>query len=285
MLTDSRPSPATASQPVPPPRSSQYLPERRNVFDDDDFDKLAVDTSRLHIGRRGQDLSADKILSDRSKAPAKSSIMAALAAFDSDDDERDDTYDAEDVGASVDTAAAGLGEDADLGDKNEEALFRAYIMTPDLFSRESETRKGKARTALKSETGMTDEAIEGWAIMMARNPKQLRRLEAKYSTFQGQQRELPSSRWESPAVSGDEVSGDGSGGRGARGCGRGRGRGRGGGRGGLGGRGGGSVAGPNDDKGTQISRQRKEANKGSSANHNRKAQRGKKMARAGFPAS
>ncbi|EOA89585.1 uncharacterized protein SETTUDRAFT_25906 [Exserohilum turcica Et28A] len=205
------PSPATASQPVPPPRSSQYLPERRNVFDDDDFDKLAVDTSRLHIGRRGQDLSADKILSDRSKAPAKSSIMAALAAFDSDDDERDDTYDAEDVGASVDTAAAGLGEDADLGDKNEEALFRAYIMTPDLFSRESETRKGKARTALKSETGMTDEAIEGWAIMMARNPKQLRRLEAKYSTFQGQQRELPSSRWESPAVSGDEVSGDGSG--------------------------------------------------------------------------
>lgn len=279
----SRPSPTTAPQPLPPPRSSQYIPERRNVFDDDDFDKLAVDTSRLHVGRRGHDLSADKILSDRSKAPAKSSIMTALAAFDSDDDERDDTYDAEDVGASVDTAAAGLGEDADLGDKNEEALFRAYNMTPELFGREPETRRGKARVALKSETGMTDEAIEGWAIMMARNPKQLRRLEAKYSTFQGQQRELASTKWESPAVSGDEASGDGSGGRGGRGGGRGRGRGRG--RGGFGGRGSGNVAGPNDDKATQISRQRKEANKGSSANHNRKAQRGKKMARAGFPAS
>lgn len=288
MLTNPRPAPTATPQPLPPPRSSQYIPERRNVFDDDEFDKLAVDTSRLHIGRRGQDLSADKILSDRSKAPAKSSILAALAAFDSDDDERDDTYDVEDVGASVDTAALGPGEDADLGDKNEEALFRAYTMTPELFGRDSDTRRGKARTALKSETGMTDEAIEGWGIMMGRNPKQLRRLEAKFSTFQGQQRELQSTAWrESPAESGDEVSGDGSasrGGRGGGGGGRGRGRGRG--RGGPGnGRGGGSVAGPADDKGTQVSRQRKEANKASSANHNRKAQRGKKMARAGFPAS
>ncbi|RAR09534.1 cue domain-containing protein [Stemphylium lycopersici] len=284
--SETLPTPSAMSQPLPPPRSSQHIPERRNVFDNDDFDNLAVDTSRLHIGRRGQDQNADKILSDRSKAPAKSAIMAALAAFDSDDDERDDTYDAEDVGASVDTAAPGPGEDADLGDKNEEALYRAYTMTPELFGRESETRRGKARTALKSETGMTDEAIEGWAIMMGRNPRQLRRLEAKFSNFQGQQPELQSTAWrESPAGSGDEASGDASGGRGGRGGG-GRGRGRGRGRGGPGGgRGGASVAGPSDDKGTQVSRQRKEANKGSSANHNRKAQRGKKMARAGFPAS
>ncbi|RMZ70162.1 putative CUE3 [Pyrenophora seminiperda CCB06] len=269
------PTPSTPSQPLAPPRSSQHFPERRNVFDNDEFDKLAIDTSRLHIGRRGQELNADKILSDRSNVPAKSAIMAALAVFDSDDDERDDTYDAEDVGASVDTAAP---EDADLGDKNEEALFRAYTTTPELFGRESEMRRGKERAALKSETGMTDEAIEGWAIMMGRNPKQRRRLEAKFSNFQGQQRELQSTAWrDSPVGSGDEGSGDG--GRGGRGGGRGRGRGR-----GRGGRNA-SVAGPADDKGTQISRQRKEANKSSSANHNRKAQRGKKMARAGFPAS
>ncbi|KAF2849408.1 hypothetical protein T440DRAFT_469499 [Plenodomus tracheiphilus IPT5] len=267
-----------------PPRSSQHLPEfsqnlptRRNVFDDDDFDKLAVDSSRLHIGRRGQDLSADKILSDRSKAPTKSAILAALAVFDADDDERDDTYDAEDVGASVDTAAPGADEaDADLRDKNEEALFRAYTMTPELFGRESETRRGKARMALKTETGMTDEALEGWAIMIGRDPKRLRRLEAKFSTFAGQQRELQSTSWKD---SGDEGNADGQGGRGGFG-GRGRGRGRG--RGGPSGGRGGNVAGAADDKGTQISRQRKEANKGSSANHNRKAQRGKKMARAGF---
>ncbi|CAO2656404.1 Nn.00g052070.m01.CDS01 [Neocucurbitaria sp. VM-36] len=267
-----------------PPRSSQTY-DRRNVFDDDDFDKLAVDTSRLHIGRRGQDLNADKILSDRSKVPAKSAILAALAAFDSDDDERDDTYDAEDVGASVDTAAPGPDEaDADLRDKNEEALFRAYTMTPELFGRDSETRRGKARSALKSETGMTDEAIEGWGIMIGRDPKRLRRLEAKFSTFAGQQRELQSTAWrDSPAASGDEGSGDGQGGRGGRGGFGGRGRGRGRGRGGPGG-GRGGVAGPAEDKGTQIARERKDVNKASRANHNRKAQRGKKMARAGFPA-
>jgi activating signal cointegrator complex subunit 2 len=248
------------------------------VFDDDEFDKLAVDTSRLHIGRRNQDLSADKILSDRSKAPAKSHILAALAAFDSDDDERDDTYDAEDVGASVDTAAPDGDFDAD---KNEEALFRAHSMTPELFNRDGETRRGKARIALRSETGMTDEAIEGWGIMVGRDPKRLRRLEAKFSTFTGQQTSLASTSWrDSPADSGEEGSGDGQ--RGGRGGFGGRGRGRGRGRGGAG-RGGGNVAGPADDKGTQVSRQRKEANKGSSANHNRKAQRGKKMARGGFP--
>lgn len=261
-------------------RPIQPLPERRNVFDDDDFDKLAVDTSRLHIGRRNLNLTADKVLSDRSNAPAKSQILAALAAFDSDDDERDDTYDFEDVGASVDTAAPDGDANSDLSDKNEEALFRAFSMSPDVFGRDSETKRSKTRAALKSETGMTDEAIEGWGIMIGRDPKRLRRLEAKFSTFQGQQRELNSTAWkDSPTESADEGSGEGSrGGRGGRGRGRGRGRG---GRGG--GRGGGNVAGPPSDKSTQISRQRKEANKGSSANHNRKAQRDKKMARGGFP--
>ncbi|KAH7401409.1 hypothetical protein BKA66DRAFT_436551 [Pyrenochaeta sp. MPI-SDFR-AT-0127] len=268
------PESTTAQQSHLPPRSSQTY-ERRNVFDNDEFDKLAVDASRLHIGRRGKDLSADKILSDRSKAPAKSSILAALAAFDSDDDERDDTYDAEDVGASVDTAATGPDEA-----ESEEALFRAWSQSPDLFSRDADTRRSKGRTVLKSETGMTDEAIEGWGIMIGRDPKRLRRLEARFSTFAGQQQELQSTAWrDSPAASGDEGSGDGQGGRGRGGFG-GRARGRGRGRGGP--RGGGSVAGSADDKGTQIARDRKDANKASRANHNRKAQRGKKMARAGF---
>jgi activating signal cointegrator complex subunit 2 len=119
---------------------------------------------------------------------------------------------------------------------------------------------------------MTDEAIEGWGIMLGRDPRRLRRLEAKFSTFAGQQRELATTSWrDSPAGSGDEA-GYGSGERGGN-RGRGRGRGRGGGRGGRGGAG--NVAGPVDDK---------DANKGSRANHNRKDQRGKKMARAGFPA-
>lgn len=273
----------STAQPHLTPRSTPPPTfERRNVFDNDEFDRLAVDASRLHVGRKNQQLTADKILSDRSSAPSKSAILSALAAFDLDDDERDDTYDVEDVGGTVDSATPGADEaDADLRDKNEEALFRAYSMTPELFGRDAETRRSKARTALKSETGMTDEAIEGWSIMIGRDPKRLRRLEAKFSTFSGQQRELASTTWKnSPADSGEEASGDSQ--RGGRGGFSNRGRGRGRGRGGGGGRGGGNVAGSSDDKATQVSRQRKEANKGSRANHNRRDQRAKKLARGGF---
>lgn len=205
-----------------------------------------------------------------------------------DDDERDDTYDVEDVGGTVDSAIPGSDEvDADLRDRNEEALFKAYTGSPEAFGRDAATRRSKARAALRSETDMTDEAIEGWAIMVGRDPRRLRRLEAKFSTFSGQQRELaPTAYRSSPADSGAEAEGsgadaggDGRGGRGGGYRGRGRGRGRGGRGGGLGG----NAAGSSDDKATQASRQRKEAHKGSRANHNRRDQRARKMARGGFP--
>ncbi|KAF2702688.1 hypothetical protein K504DRAFT_496145 [Pleomassaria siparia CBS 279.74] len=275
--TSSAPESHLIPRSTPPPQH-RPLPERRNKFDNDEFDRLTVDASRLHVGRKNQGLTADSILSDRSSAPKKSAILSALAAFDSDDDERDDTYDVEDVGGTVDSAF-GDEANADLGHKNEETLFKAYSATPELFSRDAETRRGKPRTALKAETGMTDEAIEGWGIMVGRDPKRLRRLEAKFSTFGGQQRELASTAYrESPADSGAEAdAGSGNGHRGGRGGGPGRGRGRGRGRGG-GGRGG-NVAGPSDDKATQLARRRKEANKG----NNRQAGRAKKMARGGFP--
>ncbi|KAF2007721.1 hypothetical protein P154DRAFT_558131 [Amniculicola lignicola CBS 123094] len=271
------------------PRSTPPPSERRNIFDNDEMDRLAVDTSRLHVGRKNHKLTADALLSDRNSAPNKSAILAALAAFDSDDDERDDTYDVEDVGGTVDTANAGADEaDADIHNKNEESLFRAYSMTPDLFGRDSETRRGKARMALKSETGMTDEAIEGWGIMIGRDPRRLRRLETKLNMFGGQQKELVSTsyRRSAPGSEDEEQEGGGDGQRGGRGggfAGRGRGRGRGRGTPGGGGRGGGHVAGPSDDKTTQAARQRKDASKGSRANHNRRDQRAKKMARGGFP--
>ncbi|KAF2096799.1 hypothetical protein NA57DRAFT_67397 [Rhizodiscina lignyota] len=271
-VVDNGPAPDLSPAPTPPP-------ERRNVFDDDELDQLTVDTSRLHIGRRGEGLTADAILSDRTAAPNKAAILSALAAFDSDDDERDDTYDVEDVGGTVDSAVPEADQlDADLQDQNEEALFRAYKLDSKVFERDGATRRSKARLALKSETGLTDEAIEGWLIVNGRDPRKMRRLEAKYSTWSGQQQELLSTAWrESPVGSGAEDSGDASTAIGNRG-GRGRGRGRPGGRG----RGRGSVAGPSDDKNTQQARQRKETSKSSRANHNRRDQRARKMARGGF---
>ncbi|KAF2144616.1 uncharacterized protein K452DRAFT_284943 [Aplosporella prunicola CBS 121167] len=271
------------------PRSTPP-PQRRNVYDNDELDQLTVDASRLHIGRKNEKLTADAILSDKGAAPNKASILSALATFDADDDERDDTYDVEDVGGTVDNAEP--DEDADARDRNDEALFRAYSMSKGAFGRDAATRRSKAREALRSETGMTDEAIEGWAVMLARDPRKLRRLEAKFSTFTGQQTELESTKWrESPAGSGEDSEGGPAGRGGGRGGGFRGGRGRGGGGGGGGGgrgrgrgRGGSaSVAGPSDDKDTQAQRQRKEANKGSRANHNRRDQRARKMARGGFP--
>ncbi|KAJ4421904.1 hypothetical protein N0V82_003401 [Gnomoniopsis sp. IMI 355080] len=263
-----------------PRATPPQLPTRHNVFDDDELDRLALDTSKLHVGKRGAEKTADDLLADRSSAPSKAAIISALAAFDSDDDERDDTYDAADVGGAIDAAA----NEEDPTDANEEALWRAYSADPRQFDRDQVVRKGVTRGRLREETGMTDEAIEGWAIMLNRNTQQKRRLEMKYSAvnaFSGQQTELARTSWQDGAENSDM---DGGSGRGAH---RGRGRGRGGrGRGGGGGPGrGGNVAGPSGEQGTEAARRRKEANKSQRANHNRRDQRARKMARGGaFPA-
>ena len=216
-------------------------------------------------------MTADDILADETNKPNKAAILANLAKFDPDDDERDDTYDVEDVGGTVDSAIPGSDEiNADLRDGNEEALFRAHQISPECFNRDSKTRRSDVRVELKSETGMTDEAIEGWAIMLNRDPGRHRRLQAKYATFTGAQRELASTAYRSnPAGSATENSDWEA--RGSDGF-RGRGRGRG---------GRGSAAGPPGERNTQVARQRKDANKGSRANHNRRDQRARKMARGG----
>ncbi|KAL8928497.1 MAG: hypothetical protein Q9208_001731 [Pyrenodesmia sp. 3 TL-2023] len=276
------PSPQLATDHAPhlsPRTTTPLLPTRRNIHDNDAFDRLTIDPSQIHRGLKSSSRTADTVLQDRSSAPNKAAILSALAAFDSDDDERDDTYDVEDVGGTVDTAVPGSDEvDADLRDKNEEALFRAWKMSPEVFERDAATKRGKPRTALRSETGMTDEAIEGWGIMVGRDPRRLRRLEARFEMFGGQQRELGTSRYREGEGTDDSDRGEGSSGGRSRGGFRGRGRGRGG-RGG----GGGDVAGPADDKATQVARQRKDASKGTRANHNRRDQRARKVARAGFP--
>lgn len=122
---------------------------------------------------------------------------------------------------------------------------------------------------------MTDEALEGWAMMIARDPRRLRRLEAKFSLAAGTtQRELPATSYRAA----EEDSDPGA----AASAGRGRGRGR-----GRGGRGRGigrpgDAAGPAGERDTQVARQRKDAGKASRANHNRRDQRARKMARGGF---
>ncbi|ETS02424.1 activating signal cointegrator 1 complex subunit 2 [Trichoderma reesei RUT C-30] len=271
------------------PRSTPpQLPTRRNVFDDDEFDRLAIDTSKLSFGKKNPDKTADDVLRDKSTAPNKAAILSALAALDPDDDERDDTYDAADVGGTVDAGSSGQDEAADA---NEELLFRAFQGHGGVFGRDAETRRSGARAKLRDETGMADEAIEGWALMLQRNPAQMKRLEAKYA-WSGQQAQLERTSWRAAtaaaaaaaaaaAGSGAEESSDPDGGSAGRGGSRG-GRARGGGGGGGGGGGRGNVAGPTGEKETEAAKRNKEAHKGARANHNRRDARAKKMARGGF---
>lgn len=251
------------------PPHTPPLPERHNIHDDDELDRLAVSTSAIHFGKRNPEKTADEMLQDKVSAPKKSAIYSALMAFDEDDDERDDTYDADDVGGAVDAADEAERESV------EEALYRAYQGDRGVFGREA--AGGAERERLKADTGMADEAIEGWAVLLERSPQLKQRLENKYTGFSGVQEELKSSRWRAGEEGGEDA------GRGGRGRGRGpfRGRGMGGGRGRGGGPGGPSGEGGQSKESTDLARRRKEASKGSRGNQSRRDQRARKMARGG----
>ena len=298
-----RPTPPEVPSPDPPVATSL---SRRNVFDADvDIAELARSDDlqargKLKFGRANPDATADSMLVDQGNREAnKAAILSALAAFDSDDDERDDTYDVADVGGTIDGAAA-PGTDADANASAEShrrhteemdmSLYRAYKATPALFGRDSATRRSQARASLKQETGMTDETIEGWAVMLNRDPRRSAKLEHKLLLAAGgtsaggpaAQPELRRTAYrrgvEDSAEDSEGASHDG----GARPSGSsvrgGRTRGGRGERGGGGSRRGGSSA---PEQNATLSRQRKEENKSSRANHNRRQQRAKKMARGG----
>ena len=274
----------------PPP-----LAQRRNVFDGDDFDNLRISPMKIHAGRKDQGFSKQPNPEDHAKS--KAAILAALAAFDSDDDERDDTYDVADVGGTVDTTLDDEIQTIPPRQTNrgqrvqeDEILFRAWKSAPELFARDSKTRLSQPRQQIKRDTGMTDEQIEGWAVMLNRNPSDVSKLEKRFSpasSFSGQQRTLAGSRWQSAgsgtATDGGDSDADRSGAgdtvsgivtRGGSGTGSAHHR-------GLANRsrGGNSNAGPANDPKTQSARRRKEQGRGrGGANHNRREGRAKKMA-------
>ncbi|KAK0744587.1 hypothetical protein B0T21DRAFT_407673 [Apiosordaria backusii] len=173
-----------APRPTPPDLSPILPPSQNNDSDED----LTLLTGNLHLGKKPG--TADSLLRDKSTAPAKAAILSALAAFDSDDDERDDTYDAADVGGTVDTS---LGDEI-LPDGAEALLYRSYQANPKIFSREARS-VGSERQKLKAETGMTDEQIEGWAVMLARDVNLQKRLQRRYGEWTGEQTQIERTGW------------------------------------------------------------------------------------------
>ncbi|KAF8552076.1 hypothetical protein OG21DRAFT_193376 [Imleria badia] len=246
--------------------------ERRNVFDQE-----AMDLNRIHIGKKtldGTSLNKDKAENEWMKA--ETIRLAEVMSEDSDEEERGKlrALDVIDLDDDLDEAGPNtvkiLGDGEDSGDEEvdpiqpETKLELAYIRDPKLFDRDAETRRSKARADLKQQTGWTDEQIEGWRIMLERNPKKERIL---------QKHEFSGNRIVNIPIAGgtgDQVGGGQRGGARGRG-GRGRGRGRGG--GGSGGR---SGAG---EKNEDVARERafKEKHKSS----NRKRGHDKKMGKAG----
>ncbi|KAK6331752.1 hypothetical protein TWF718_002294 [Orbilia javanica] len=176
-------NPSLETLPTEPPKYTPFVPSTSTKADE--LSTLEVPTSRLYMGKRDIKGTADNLLKDRTTAPTKSQILSALQAFDSDDDERDDTYDHEDVGAvdptnGIESEATNSNNIAS-GGTEEKALYNALVNNPGVFARDAVTRRGNERKALREATGMSDEAIEGWKIMLDRDGKRLRQLEIRFS--------------------------------------------------------------------------------------------------------
>ncbi|KAF9467863.1 hypothetical protein BDZ94DRAFT_1210295 [Collybia nuda] len=292
--------------------ASEYISRRANVFDG-----AAMDLSRVHVGKKGGD--GEGMLRDRAEVEAmKADILrrAEAAWADDDEDDEDDLgglggegkgkakvrvvafEDEEDVEGGVrvvgDGEESGSGSDDDEGDDGdgdgdgeqeekltpETILELAYIRDPSVFNRDAATARGAAREDLRKRTGWDNGQIEGWRVMLERDPKKKEKMLQKHE-FSGNRNHdrptLPSST--STSNNTGEPGGSGRGrGRGGRGRGGGGG-GRGGGGGGRGGgRGGGAGGG---EGGGARERAWKDKNKASRANHNRKRGHDKKMSRAG----
>ncbi|KAK0237913.1 hypothetical protein EDD85DRAFT_906763 [Armillaria nabsnona] len=254
------------SQPSMPSNELIYAKGRQNVFDDE-----KMDLTQLRLGKKREDETAimrDRTFMEQMKADI---LRRAEEISDEEEDEEGTTgaFDEEDLGSTV--KVGGDGEESDeegvgeievapVKQPPETILELAYIQDPKQFDRDANTRRSKGRADLKAQTGWSDEQIEGWRIMLERNPKKDKILQ-KHEFAGNQHAPVPSQ--------------SNRGGGPSRGAGRGRGRGRG--RGGGGGNGGGG--------GEQQSRDRawKDKNKASRGNHNRKRGHDKKMARGGGP--
>ena len=201
-ISETLPPPNLAPHTTPPPLPSH----RKNAFDNDAFDNLTISSTQLHKGRKPLPSSSDPP-DQSSHARSKAAILAALAAFDSDDDERDDTYDVADVGGTVDQSVdtdsrpnpTSASARTLTGNDHEETLWSAWKGDTGLFARDSKTRVSRARMDLKRETGMADEQIEGWGIVVSRDRALQERLRKRYedvaSMIRGQ-RGLEKTKWQ-----------------------------------------------------------------------------------------
>ncbi|KAJ1722841.1 hypothetical protein LPJ53_002760 [Coemansia erecta] len=171
------------------------LANRRNIFDNDEFDIFNRDTldwSRVNLGKARLPTAAEAPSSE-----LKSRVIQIAQRIE-DDDEYDDTYD--------DTAQDGVLDMPDTDENQaiqdehdhqgsqkantkvlvdtsdptrqwEDVLIRQVISDPTALERKKGSRKLPARQALRDQTGLSDEQLEGWFIMFQRNPRKQQQLD------------------------------------------------------------------------------------------------------------
>ncbi|CEP12670.1 hypothetical protein [Parasitella parasitica] len=179
-------------------KKEDVLKSRRNIYDNDEFDifnRGNVDSSKVYVGKKDKG-NADSLLDDKTFIQnEKKNVLQRVV--DMYDDDYDDTYDdINDAGipSSVENGDASAALDVvrkkqeivDPGIENESLLVHCFLDNPEIFDRSSAGRKSTKRAELRKRTGMTDEQLEGWAIMFKRNPRKDRILD-KYMLFDGNQ--------------------------------------------------------------------------------------------------
>ncbi|KAF9911510.1 hypothetical protein EC991_003312 [Linnemannia zychae] len=181
------------------------LSTRRNIFDGDEFDMFSgnqVDKTKISRGKRGPK-DVEVVLDDKTfVTQQKSAILKAVESMY--DDEYDDTYDSMGLTNNTETSfklVDAVNEDEgnnaqpqrlhmDPSIDHEEVLINMYTSNKDVFNRNGETRRSKKRQELRNLTKMSDEQLEGWAVMFGRNPR--KDIIAQKYEFSGQQTELES---------------------------------------------------------------------------------------------
>jgi hypothetical protein len=163
------------------PNEESVLKSRRNIYDNDEFDifnRRSVDTSKVYAGKKDKG-NADSLLDDKSfiQSEKKNVLQRVVDMYD---DDYDDTYDDINDAGVPSTLENGDGDAAldvvrkkqevvDPGIENESLLVHSFVDNPELFARNSTARKSTKRAELRKRTAMSDEQLEGWAIMFTRN--------------------------------------------------------------------------------------------------------------------
>jgi hypothetical protein len=157
------------------------LSTRRNVYDNDEFDVFAnraLDRNKVYAGKKEKG-TADSLLQD-SSGFTQEQRKTIIQLADMYDDEYDDTYDdindasgalegGDDGDNALDVVRAKKEVHVDPGIQNESALVHTFVDNPEVFGRSGAVRKSSKRAELRKQTGMSDEQLEGWAIMFNRN--------------------------------------------------------------------------------------------------------------------